>query len=101
MRLLPHTSRLTRHALAGAPAAWQRRTAYPHTCCGTCRQDGGKPSDAGRGTGGGTRGACPCEAPHVLRPCSRPGSPELGGWPSVRTVAGLRLCDSHGQHARL
>src|SRR4029453_11178423 len=68
MRLLPHTSRLTLNALAGAQAAWQRRTACTHACCCTCRKDGVKPSDAGRCTVCGTRGACPCEEPQRSSP---------------------------------
>ena len=64
----PHTSRLTLHARAGAQAAWQRRTACTHACCCTCRKDGVKPSDAGRCTGYGTRGACPCQAPQRSSP---------------------------------
>src|SRR5499427_10771127 len=63
MKLLPYTSRLTAHVLVGAQATWQRCTACTHACCCTCRKDGGKPHDAGRCTGCGTRGACPCEAP--------------------------------------
>src|SRR5437762_104338 len=96
MKLLPHTSRLTLHALAGAQAAWQRRTACPHACCCTCRKYGVKPSDAGRCTGCGTRGACPCEEP-LQQQHAQPiadlrqgqgGRPLLtpGGFPRSRTT---------------
>jgi hypothetical protein len=93
-------SRLTRPALAEVQAAWQRRLGV-HTRILLHVPEGWGKAKRRRQVHWvrHTRRVCRAKHPSVLLPYAPPGSPELYGRLAVRAVAGLRLRDTHVQHA--